>query len=276
MILLNKKTQTPPKDGVYIGRGSPLGNPYPIGVVGTRDEVIEMYRLYLLNELELRNPIILLALHKLNADSKLVCFCSPKHCHGEIIDDLWNRYIKNRIPPRTTTYTGIGSRYNTPRAMLHHIHKLAGRLHTLGFTLRSGGTYGADSAFETSPITDEIFLPWAGFNNHTSKFNTPSKEAIIIAEMLYPLSSMGDNTRSLMAVSSHQVLGDDLRSPSDFLVCWTPDGCEDHTTRTEVTGGTGQAISLASFFHIPVFNLKNTDAMERLVQHVKTHPIYPK
>ena len=37
---------------VYIGRGSKWGNPYRIGEDGTREEVIEKYRLYLWKQIK--------------------------------------------------------------------------------------------------------------------------------------------------------------------------------------------------------------------------------
>ena len=46
----NKKTYSGP--GYYIGRPSPLGNPFEIGRDGTRDDVIAKYALWLAKELE--------------------------------------------------------------------------------------------------------------------------------------------------------------------------------------------------------------------------------
>lgn len=49
-----------------------------------------------------------------------------------------------------------------------------------------------------------------------------------------------------------------------MVVCWTPDGCESQATRTKATGGTGLAIALADSMGIPVFNLRNAGALERV------------
>ena len=45
----------------------------------------------------------------------------------------------------------------------------------------------------------------------------------------------------------HQILGYDLQSPVDAVICWTPDG--------RVVGGTATAIRIAMKYDIPVFNL---------------------
>lgn len=67
---------------VYIGRPSKWGNPFTIGKDGNREEVIEKYREYLLNNEELMN-----ALPELKG-KVLGCWCSPKKCHGEVLLDL--------------------------------------------------------------------------------------------------------------------------------------------------------------------------------------------
>jgi hypothetical protein len=67
---------------VYIGRGSKWGNPYKIGVDGTRGEVIEKYRDYILNNKELLDDLPELK------GKILGCWCSPKRCHGEVLLEL--------------------------------------------------------------------------------------------------------------------------------------------------------------------------------------------
>lgn len=73
---------------------------------------------------------------------------------------------------------------------------------------------------------------------------------------------MDEFQRSLHTRNVFQVLGASLNRPSEFLLCWTPDGAENTTGRD--TGGTGTAIRIANQYGIPVFNLKNEDVFERL------------
>lgn len=68
-------------DYVYIGRGSKWGNPYRIGEDGSRDEVIALYREHI------SNSFLRFSLHELYG-KKLVCFCKPKACHGDVLVDL--------------------------------------------------------------------------------------------------------------------------------------------------------------------------------------------
>ena len=74
------------KYDVYIGRGTPWGNPFPIGYGeggDSREVVIEKYRRYFEDEL-LKDPARLQALLSLRG-YRLGCHCKPLACHGDII-----------------------------------------------------------------------------------------------------------------------------------------------------------------------------------------------
>jgi len=166
-------------------------------------------------------------------------------------------------------YTGIGSRI-TPIPVLTQMTALATSLST--HVLRSGAAPGADSAFEAGAANSEIYLPWPGFNNSTSNL-TPTPQAHVLASQHHPYwDKCSLAVRKIMARNSHQVLGLNLDSPSEFLICWTPDGATTSTSRT--TGGTGQAIRIANHHNIPVFNLHNADALTRLQNHLSTYLTY--
>ena len=83
--VLNKYRDGIPKGAVYIGRPTKWGNPFVIGKDGDRDEVIAKYRQWLLE----RPAMIEAAKHEL-AGKDLVCFCSPKGCHGDVLLEVAN------------------------------------------------------------------------------------------------------------------------------------------------------------------------------------------
>lgn len=68
---------------VNIMRPSRLGNPYRIGVYGTREEVVEKFRRY-----ALRTPRVLQLIYNLPKDAVLECCCKPLACHGDVIVEL--------------------------------------------------------------------------------------------------------------------------------------------------------------------------------------------
>lgn len=75
-------------DGVYIGRGSPWGNPFRIGVHGNRKEVIQMYREWLdglrsAPDGERHPPKS--EIRKQLQGKRLLCYCAPKLCHGTVL-----------------------------------------------------------------------------------------------------------------------------------------------------------------------------------------------
>jgi hypothetical protein len=82
-------------DVVYVGRAqhrggwhlpaSPLANPFRPGRDGTRDQVVERYRQYLLARPEL------LALLPGLRGRRLGCWCLPAACHAEVIAELADR-----------------------------------------------------------------------------------------------------------------------------------------------------------------------------------------
>jgi hypothetical protein len=73
------------KYDVYIGRPSKWGNPFVIGIDGTRSEVIEKYREWILTQ-----PDLLNSLHELKGKT-LGCWCAPKRCHGDILEEMANK-----------------------------------------------------------------------------------------------------------------------------------------------------------------------------------------
>ncbi len=151
-------------------------------------------------------------------------------------------------------YTGIGSR-QTPVDVLERMVQIGKKFAEMGFTLRSGGADGADSAFEQgcdlANGTKEIYIPWNNFNNLSTSAgylvgNHPDAETI--ASTLHPAwHRCSQGAKKLHTRNVYQVLGVNLNDPSVLVVCWTPNG--------QVVGGTGQAMRLAIQNNINIFNL---------------------
>jgi hypothetical protein len=80
----NKRTGSP-GGSVYVGRPTCWGNPFSEGVDGTREEVIEAYRAWLLA----RPSLVAKAKHILRGRD-LVCWCAPKACHADILLEIAN------------------------------------------------------------------------------------------------------------------------------------------------------------------------------------------
>lgn len=148
-------------------------------------------------------------------------------------------------------YCGIGSR-ETPAKILSLMTEVATYLYLKKYTLNSGGAPGADNAFEAGVPTDlfkKIYLPWDGFNNkkvNGTSYIIPPYNEILVKKFHPNFSALSKHGKLLMSRNSYQVLGDDLISPVQFVLCWTSDG--------KASGGTGQAMRICYDKEIPVYN----------------------
>ena len=148
-------------------------------------------------------------------------------------------------------YCGVGSR-ETPDVVAPHA------------VLRSGGAEGADTAFEFGATLGqgrkEIYLPWKNFNGRINgELLEPSLESYDLAKTFHPrFSYLSQGSKKLIARDGHQVMGKDLMTPCDMVICWTKDG--------KATGGTGQAIRIADAYDIPVYNLHGPEALSWILE----------
>jgi hypothetical protein len=149
-------------------------------------------------------------------------------------------------------YAGIGSR-ETPEATLAIMYELGRKLAKAGWTLRTGGAPGADTAFlngcNSVAGKFELYLPWKGFEGHTEALSyEPKPPAFEIAKQYHPgWQYLKPGAQRLHARNSYQVLGLDLDHPADLIICWTPGG--------KHKGGTAQALRIAEAYNVRIANL---------------------
>jgi hypothetical protein len=179
-------------------------------------------------------------------------------------------------PARAHAYAGVGSR-ETPPDVLALMQALAEKLAGEGWVLRTGLSPGADQAFYRGALLRggpiELCLPWPGFHAEARldieggavrELSRPSASACELARHFHPdWDVLALPERQLLARDAHEVLGADLKSPAELVVCWTADGSLDGRDLYE--DGTGQALRIAHDHRIPVLNLACPGAMEDLV-----------
>lgn len=102
IFVVNKYKHKPTENDVYIGRGSPLGNPFTSiktkqtkaeVVCDSREESISKYREYINEKITKKDHNVCNELNKIylisrSKDVNLVCYCHPKSCHGNIIKEI--------------------------------------------------------------------------------------------------------------------------------------------------------------------------------------------
>jgi len=171
-------------------------------------------------------------------------------------------------------YAGVGPR-ETPADVLADIELAAERLALAGWTLRTGLSPGADQAFCRGALAAgghvELYLPWPDFQAHARPpatdgvwiMQAPAQSAYTLAARFHPRwDRLAGEERKLRARDVHEVLGADLKSPAELIVCWTQDGSLDGTG--PAVGATGQALRVGAEHGIAVLNLARPEHARRL------------
>ena len=157
------------------------------------------------------------------------------------------------------------------------------RLAQLGVTFTSGlcelGMDGIaqkaySKAVDLGLASESQFEVYVADDYNIRKSNLPRKHLAItrnkdliseterIASEVHPAwERCNEWARGMHSRNCHQILGYDLKSPVDAVICWTPKG--------NIQGGTATAIRIAIKYNIPVFNL-GCDNKEDVLQQIKS------
>lgn len=165
-------------------------------------------------------------------------------------------------------YAGVGSR-ETPIDIQAIMRDMAFDLANENMVLRSGAAIGADSAFESGCDAaggkKEIFVApdMYGMDVRPDYIAAPRCENYIeclkMARSVHPnWHAMQSWGRAQHARNVMQVLGEDLKTPANFLICWAP------VENGSLKGGTRTAWEIAKLHKVPCFNLAVMD-----VTHVR-------
>ncbi len=115
IVIGNRRTNYPGNKGLHIkvDRSTHLGNPFKIGTDGTREQVIEKYRIHLPHLLA-DNPLAREAMqvireHAHHNPLTLDCWCAPKACHAEVIKEYVERHMldpldTSKVSPMKLTF----------------------------------------------------------------------------------------------------------------------------------------------------------------------------
>ena len=231
----------------------------PVGAgLGGLEQIQVLHQIYYhLRNLEFEVTIMLYGFDKINKPMRRM---------------FSEQYVCEPIHKR---YTGVGSRKTTELGE-ERIYRVVKALIRKEYLLATGDApLGADVYFwDRVPFGyKERFGPNGRryYKEHT-KVVKPESDAYALARIIASKNHPAWNYlkeefhKELHIRNVFQVLGEHLDTPSEYLLCWTPDGAETKTKKT--TGGTGTAIRIANSFGIPVFNLCNDDALERLTDYL--------
>ena len=281
------QTRNRANDIIRIDCRTPWGNPYTADKNASPEDLTQRYRQHLNGQIK-AGAVSLYALANLDGKTLACTDCQPSSCHGEVLAKAaaWaaaKLQTTTQTPTLSTspapsapgqnpshmpqlTYAGIGSR-ETPPAVLNDMKTMAQWLARQGWHLHSGGADGADTAFAQGAGANrrDIFLPWSSYNQHQSdpraQTLSPNRQqsALDMAAALHPAWRKCANTaRQLHARNVAILLGPNLDTPVNAVICWTRGG--------ELRGGTAMGIRIAHAHNIPVLNLATLSPREACQQ----------
>lgn len=179
-------------------------------------------------------------------------------------------------------FTGVGSR-ETPTEILALMRKYSRIMTLKGWSFRSGGADGADTAFaqgwcdayaeDDSVPNGEIYLPWNRFNSHykegvncvlVTDRKIIERAQDFLKEIHPAFSKLTRGPLALHTRNVFQVLGSDLQTPSQGLI-----GYAALDSKGEPKGGTRTAIKLAEQHGVKVRNLAKSEDLEFIKEFVE-------
>lgn len=169
-------------------------------------------------------------------------------------------------------------------------YKVCTRLAQLGVIFTSGlcesGMDGIaqkaySSAVDKGEAKEDQFEVYVADQYNINKSTLPRKHLAIVrnkeliaeserlASEVHPAwDKCNEWARGMHSRNCHQILGYDLKSPVNAVICWTPNG--------NVVGGTRTALLLAQNAGIPIFNLGRPDqdkVLEEIRQFLLDHNV---
>jgi Domain of unknown function (DUF4326) len=118
--VLNKRNAGP--RGEYVGRPSPLGNPFKLEHESDRDAVIARYEVWLRERIAARDQRVCDELNRLYVIARdtnlleLVCWCAPKRCHAEVIRKVLLEAFERNGIDCSQGQKGIGNEHHENRS----------------------------------------------------------------------------------------------------------------------------------------------------------------
>ena len=176
---------------------------------------------------------------------------------------------ENKETGRILTYSGIGSR-QTPAPLLVKMSYIAKRLEHQLFILYTGGAEGADTAFLAGTQFFKVFLPSRIYSIRTANRQDIIdcttldnwSDALKTVDKYHPAPQyLSPFAKKLMARNSYCILREDLQSPVDFVLTWTPN--------CALIGGTAQGLRIAIDYNIPIFNLADPETYDDVLRVLK-------
>lgn len=172
---------------------------------------------------------------RFNPETK--CFFYESYTHSSEVNFLNTKKLV------TKRFAGIGNQIIDGHAR-YAIHTCSKIIYEKGYHLVTGGAKGADTEFEK-------YFPE---RNTILRAKDATPKSIQMAEEFHPAwNKCNAYVRALMGRNAMIIMGEDLKTPVEFVLCYCVD---------EEKGGTSFGIKIARYYKIPVYNLANDNGLD--------------
>ena len=123
ILMLNKRNSG--TRGEYVGRPSPLGDPFKLEHESDRDAVIAQYEVWLRERIAARDKRVCDELNRLYIIARdtglleLVRWCAPKRCHADVIRKVLLEALQRNGFDCPPGQKGIGNEHHKNRSATH-------------------------------------------------------------------------------------------------------------------------------------------------------------
>lgn len=165
--------------------------------------------------------------------------------------------------PKSAIIDGNG---RAPDQLVPVIREIADLLKQHGFAIRTGGMDGVGKMVMDNVPGVELHIPWKNFGNisdPTSYYSGPECEEFS-KRYLPGWDELKDSQKGFFKKNPRLVLGKQLKQPCQIAIIWSDDGVEGPSNRGQYSQQAGHIAALCHAMRIPVININNPDAVQRL------------
>lgn len=161
----------------------------------------------------------------------------------------------------------ISGNKGMPEQFMPILLRMCHALRQHGFVIRTGWSEGTEQMLAKAMPDCELYTPWKPKENGPPNIfsSWASDESKEFAKRYCPeWGSISEPMQAVYSKNARLVLGKKVTSPCQIVIIWSEDGVEANSSRTPRSNHAGHIAAMANAMHIPVININNPGAEERL------------
>lgn len=170
---------------------------------------------------------------------------------------------------------------DTPPEVVQRLQSILSALSSNRYTVRTSYTGNNELDRQImSSLKDhyEVILPWKGFESEAFRPKHAAVASFHCKRLAAWIHGGWDKLKpAIQAFTTrdvHVLVGSNAQAPVVAYIIYSKDGAEQPTSITDASKYYRMRLKLAASFNIPVFNLANDDAIDRLKRRLEMYPAY--